>query len=251
MPIEKKSGESREEFISRCIGVEIEAGYDADQAAAICYTYADEQFEKFESYNDYPEAVKEAAKRGISLNEKVDNKCATQVGKVRAQQLANGENITEETIRRMYSYLSRAKEYYNPDDTEACGTISYLLWGGEPALRWSERKLKEIEEFRRVNNVLEFRKWRNRPKSSNVNNILYNDETKELIVKFNEGDIYTYFDVEFSLFQDLVNGAGVCRTEGENKWGSWFIGKTPSVGAALYNRLVKSSIRYKKGGTLR
>ena len=101
------------------------------------------------------------------------------------------------------------------------------------------------------NNILDFKKQRNKPKSSNVNNILYNDETKELIVKFNEGDIYIYFDVEFSLFQDLVNGAGICRTEGKNKWGSWYIGKTPSVGASLYNRLSKSGIRYNKGGTLR
>lgn len=106
------------------------------------------QFIKFiapDSYNDYPEAVKENAARGIRLNEEVNNKCATQVGKVRAQQLANGESISVETIKRMYSYLSRAKEYYKPNDDKACGTISYLLWGGEEALGWSERKLDQIK----------------------------------------------------------------------------------------------------------
>ncbi len=36
------------------------------------------------------------------------NKCATQTGKVRAQQLAKGEGISLETIKRMHSYLSRA-----------------------------------------------------------------------------------------------------------------------------------------------
>ena len=35
--------------------------------------------------------------------------------------------------------------YYNPSDKEACGTISYLLWGGPDALDWSERKLEEIK----------------------------------------------------------------------------------------------------------
>lgn len=99
---------------------------------------------ELESYNDYPDAVSNNAKRGIELNEKNGNKCATQVGKVRAQQLANKEPISLETIKRMYSYLSRAKEYYNENDTEACGTISYLLWGGESALGWSERKLEQI-----------------------------------------------------------------------------------------------------------
>jgi len=104
------------------------------------------KIENFESYDDYPQSVSDAAERGIRLNEEVGNKCATQTGKVRAQQLANREPISEETITRMYSYLSRAAEYYDPNDTEACGTISYLLWGGEPALSWSERKLKQIRE---------------------------------------------------------------------------------------------------------
>jgi hypothetical protein len=64
---------------------------------------------------------------------------------VRAQQLANGEPISEETIKRMYSYLSRAEEYYDPNSTTECGTISYLLWGGKAGLRWSKSKLTELE----------------------------------------------------------------------------------------------------------
>jgi hypothetical protein len=38
MPIKPKSNESRDQFISRCIEIEIGAGYDAPQAAAICYS---------------------------------------------------------------------------------------------------------------------------------------------------------------------------------------------------------------------
>ena len=98
-----------------------------------------------ESYSDYPSGVKNNAKRGLELNEKVNNKCATQVGKVRAQQLAQGKPISKETIKRMYSYLSRAEEYYDDGDTKACGTISYLLWGGKAGLRWAESKLKELD----------------------------------------------------------------------------------------------------------
>jgi hypothetical protein len=98
-----------------------------------------------ESYNDYPEAVRNNAKRGIELNEKEGNKCATQTGKVRAQQLAGGEPISEETIKRMYSYLSRAEEDYDPNSSTECGTISYLLWGGKAGLRWAKSKLNELE----------------------------------------------------------------------------------------------------------
>lgn len=101
---------------------------------------------ELETYNDYPTSVRNNAKRGIELNKKVNNKCATQVGKVRAQQLANGEPISKQTIKRMYSYLSRAEEYYDEGDTKSCGYISYLLWGGKAAKRWAESKLKEIEK---------------------------------------------------------------------------------------------------------
>jgi hypothetical protein len=98
----------------------------------------------FESYADYGDGIRNNAKRGIELNEKVGNKCATQVGKVRAQQIANGEKLSIDTIQRMYSYLSRAETYYDESDTEACGTISYLLWGGKAALSWSRNKLREL-----------------------------------------------------------------------------------------------------------
>lgn len=114
-------------------------------ADAIPYQEMMSKQEEFESYTDYPQSVSDAAARGIRLNEENNNKCATQVGKVRAQQLANREPISYETVKRMYSYLSRASAYYNPNDTSACGTISYLLWGGESALAWSERIIKQVE----------------------------------------------------------------------------------------------------------
>ena len=98
-----------------------------------------------ESYSDYPSSVSNNAKRGLELNEEVNNKCATQVGKIRAQQLAQGKPISKETIKRMFSYLSRAEAYYKPEDKEACGTISYLLWGGKSAKTWAEAKLKQLE----------------------------------------------------------------------------------------------------------
>ena len=98
-------------------------------------------------YNDYPEAVSNNAKKGIELNQKYGNKCATRVGRLRATTLANRQTVSVAVIKRMYSYLSRAEEYYNADDESACGTISYLLWGGLAAKRWSEAKLKELGIF--------------------------------------------------------------------------------------------------------
>lgn len=98
-----------------------------------------------ESYNDYPAVVRRNAARGIALNEQYGNKCATQVGKIRAQQLANGEKVSMETIKRMYSYLSRAEVYYNQGSSSDCGYISYLLWGGKAGLTWAKSKINEAE----------------------------------------------------------------------------------------------------------
>lgn len=102
---------------------------------------------QLDTYNDYPQSAKNNAKRGIELNEKVGNRCATQVGKVRARQIVAGTKLSVSTIKRVYSYLSRAEEYYDEGDSKACGTISYLLWGGKSMKRWAEAKLKKLGEI--------------------------------------------------------------------------------------------------------
>jgi hypothetical protein len=114
-----------------------------------------------ESYSDYGNDVKNNAQKGIELNKRNGNKCATQTGKVRAQQLAKGEPISVETIQRMYSYLSRAETYYdNASSQNDCGYISFLLWGGKSALSWSRNKLRELdlltlEEEKIINQIIQ------------------------------------------------------------------------------------------------
>jgi hypothetical protein len=112
--------------------------------------------EKFaETYTDYPQAAVDAAKQGIKRNEETGNKCATQVGKVRAQQLANREPVSLDTVRRMRSFLLRQRDNYelaqSRRDYTACGYISYLLWGGPAALPWAEKTLRQAgEEFAEI-----------------------------------------------------------------------------------------------------
>jgi hypothetical protein len=66
-------------------------------------------YDDFEdSINDYPEGVRNEAKRAVEYADKNGwGSCGTQVGKTRASQLANGKPISVDTIKRMYSYLSR------------------------------------------------------------------------------------------------------------------------------------------------
>tara|TARA_R110002020_G_scaffold364569_2_gene576892 strand:+ start:3498 stop:4505 length:1008 start_codon:yes stop_codon:yes gene_type:complete len=137
-------------FTDKIAMSKIEEIHNEEEATEILLEIAnsilDNKYE-FKTYGDYGSGVRNNAKRGIELNKKVNNKCATSVGKVRAQQLARGEKLSVSTIKRMYSYLSRAETYYDAGDSEACGTISYLLWGGKAGLAWSRGKLRELGEL--------------------------------------------------------------------------------------------------------
>lgn len=97
------------------------------------------------SYTDYPKGASTNADRAIKENEARGNKCATQTGKVRAQQLANREAISYDTVKRVYSYLKRAKAY-DTGNYDDCGTVSYNLWGGDVMMRWAERTVKAENE---------------------------------------------------------------------------------------------------------
>lgn len=88
------------------------------------------------------------AKRGIELNKKVNGRCATSVGKTTSRILASRGTLSDARVRRMHSYLQRAETYYDPNDSTACGTISYLLWGGKAAKRWAEARFNEMEAKR-------------------------------------------------------------------------------------------------------
>jgi hypothetical protein len=103
----------------------------------------------FESHSDYPESVKNNAKAVLKyVEENGWGSCGTDVGKQRANQLAKGEPISEDTIRRMYSYLSRhavdlesSKGY-----GDGCGKLMYDSWGGKSALSWAEAKVKAMDK---------------------------------------------------------------------------------------------------------
>ena len=102
----------------------------------------------FKSYSDYPESVKNNAKAVLKwVEENGWGSCGTDVGKQRANQLANGEPISEDTIKRMYSYLSRHEKDLDSSKGygDGCGKLMYDSWGGKTALRWAESKINAIE----------------------------------------------------------------------------------------------------------
>lgn len=74
----------------------------------------------------------------------------TLVGWNRAAQLANGENLSMTTVKRMYSYLSRHQvdkkgENFGNNEKPSKGYVMWLAWGGDPAYEWAKR-LVEAEK---------------------------------------------------------------------------------------------------------
>ena len=136
----------------------IEAGFhafkDNDVEDAIAFQMIKQAFEdvrkeeeyEFESFNDYPESATNAAKRALKWrDEHPDNDCGTRVGWARANQLANRERISEETIARMASF-ARHLQHKDVPYSEGCGGLMVDAWGGQGGIEWASNKLEDIRE---------------------------------------------------------------------------------------------------------
>jgi hypothetical protein len=101
-----------------------------------------------ETYRDYPKAASANAKRALDWAEKEGwGSCGTPVGKARANQLAKGEAISEDTIARM-SGFARHKGNSTTPYGEGCGKLMWDAWGGTEGIEWAARKLKQIRAER-------------------------------------------------------------------------------------------------------
>ena len=112
--------------------------------------YKSKQKVEMESYSDYGDGVKNNAKRALEWADKNGwGSCGTPVGKLRANQLAKGEPISIDTIKRMYSFLSRHEGDLETSTAygDGCGKLMYDAWGGKAALGWSRNKLRELGEI--------------------------------------------------------------------------------------------------------
>ena len=102
-----------------------------------------------------PADVAEVAKRGLEAREKY-GRGGTLVGARRANQLANRDVVSIETIKRMVAYFTRhAVDLEAPaakpghPDYPSPGRIAWDLWGGAPGRAWARRQLTVWERVQR------------------------------------------------------------------------------------------------------
>jgi HK97 family phage portal protein len=92
------------------------------------------------------EAMRTAAQRALDWKaEGFDG--GTRVGLARANQIVNGEKLSEDTILRMYSFFARHEvdkqaEGFNSGEEgfPSPGRVAWDLWGGDAGFRWSTSK---------------------------------------------------------------------------------------------------------------
>lgn len=105
-------------------------------------------------YDDYPKGAIENAKRVLKwIEEKGRNevKAGTLVGLQRANQIAKGENLSLETVKRIKAFLSRhiknreIDPKYKGTPWKDKGYVAYLMWGGDDMMAWVEKKIRQAE----------------------------------------------------------------------------------------------------------
>jgi phage portal protein BeeE len=96
-------------------------------------------------------AMMAEAERGLAWRREY-GRGGTEVGVARARDIANGKNLSEETVYRMASYFARHAvdkqgTGWSPGDDgyPSAGRIAWALWGGDPGRKWADGIIAKLE----------------------------------------------------------------------------------------------------------
>ena len=97
------------------------------------------------------QGMKSEARKGLDWR-KEHGRGGTRIGAERANQILNGENLSDETIKRMYSFFSRHEvdkkaQGFRPgeDGYPSNGRIAWALWGGDAGFSWSKKLVNQMK----------------------------------------------------------------------------------------------------------
>ena len=107
-----------------------------------------------DTYTDYPEAAKKNAKKAIEWKEKYGRDevtAATRVGWARAHQLAGGEALSADTVKRMAAFNrhrknSKISPKHKDTPWKDNGYVAWLTWGGDEGVDWAMRQSEKMDK---------------------------------------------------------------------------------------------------------
>ena len=100
------------------------------------------------------DGMKSEAERGLEWRREY-GRGGTEVGIARARDIVNGKNLSDDTVKRMYSFFSRHEvdkqaEGFRPgeDGYPSNGRIAWALWGGDAGYSWSKKIVDQLDNER-------------------------------------------------------------------------------------------------------
>ena len=145
--------------------------------------------------------MKAEAKKGLEWREEF-GRGGTRVGAIRARQIVAGENLSDDTIKRMYSFFSRHEvdkeaEGFSAgeDGYPSNGRIAWALWGGDAGYSWSRRlveKMKKEEDRAVSGKALEMIKNKVKEHNEEVGDVKSKRTTVGVLSKVYERGIGAY-----------------------------------------------------------
>jgi len=96
------------------------------------------------------------AQRGLDWRKEY-GRGGTEVGIARARDIVNGKNLSDDTVKRMYSFFSRhevdkqAEGFSQGEDGyPSNGRIAWALWGGDAGYSWSRKIAERLKKEERT-----------------------------------------------------------------------------------------------------
>lgn len=203
-----------------------------------------------------------------------DDELIEQMLQVFGRIASTGQNIPVEIIQGLNRILShRLEEKAHPPQIPAGADLLWILSGGEPnafinylhtipdpalnaLVRNPAALQRTINQLSQQVTMPHGEVAQGIPKadlqSSNIYGFQYDPRSQSMFVKFNgkdsigSGPIYKYDGVPPQIFKIVKAGAIPAKTTGQNRWGKWWISKSPSLGASVSSLLVKGAYPYQK-----
>ena len=145
---------AHEALQSRQYYTEAECSWDEAETEV---TYVSDEPEEKAPYDDInftpPGSVREELRRGLEWHEEGHSGDGLQPETVAwARRMANGEDITPEKAKKMRAWFARHEsdkegEGFSPgeDGYPSPGRVAWALWGGDPAVGWSNKLVEQME----------------------------------------------------------------------------------------------------------
>jgi len=159
--------------------------------------------------------MKSEAQRGLDWREEF-GRGGTRVGAVRARQIVAGENLSDETIKRMYSFFSRHEVDKQAEGFSAGeegypsnGRIAWALWGGDAGYSWSKRLVEQMKKDDERQTVFDSNESEIHPVENTEEKTMQKEDRHILSVSETDNSVI----VEFEKHEDVEEGEEVEMAE--------------------------------------